>query len=291
MACIVCRGATARTSALRRDLVECVTCGLVYAPEATEDRAEFDSHYYVEGAYADYVQDRDAIHRSAVTRLQALERAVRGRRLLDVGCAAGYFLEAARTRGWSVAGLELSAYAVQLARRLALDIFEASILAPPSLPGFDAITMWDTIEHIPRPDIAVENARRLLRPGGVLAISTGDRRSLVARALGRRWRLMNDPTHKFFFDAPTLSSLLAAAGFTVVSVSRPGKWVSAAMILHQLPSGPTTFARRALSARGWNPALYVNLWDVMTMIARPTGAEIAPEIAPVVASPLSGVID
>jgi SAM-dependent methyltransferase len=269
MACIVCRGRTARASALRRDLVECMNCGLVYVPAATEDRAEFDDHYYVEGVYADYVQDREAIHRSAVSRLQTLERAVQGRRLLDVGCAAGYFLEAARTRGWNGAGLELSAYSVQLARRLALEVFEASILAPPPLPVFDAITMWDTIEHIPRPDIAVENVRRMLRPGGVLVISTGDRRSLVARALGRRWRLMHDPTHKFFFDEPTLSSLLATAGFRVLSVSRPGKWVSAGMILHQLPPGPTTAARRALSARGWNPALYVNLGDVMTMVATP----------------------
>src|ERR1700674_4908449 len=245
MACIVCRGETARTSALRRDLVECVDCGLVYAPAATEDRAEFGDHYYIDGVYADYVQDRDAIHRSAVTRLRTLERAVKGRRLLDVGCAAGYFLEAARTRGWNVAGLELSAYSVQLARRLALEVFEGSILVPPPLPVFDAITMWDTIEHIPRPDTAVENARRLLRPGGVLVISTGDRRSFVARALGRRWRLMNDPTNKFFFNEPPLSSLLGTAGFKVVSVSRPGKWVSAGMILHQLPAGPTAFVRRA----------------------------------------------
>jgi SAM-dependent methyltransferase len=222
------------------------------------------------------VQDRDAIHRSAVSRLQILERAVEGRRLLDVGCAAGYFLDAARSRGWNVAGLELSAYSVQLARRLALEVFEASILAPPPLPVFDAITMWDTIEHIARPDIAVQKARRLLRPGGVLVISTGDRRSFVARALGRRWRLMTDPTHKFFFDEPTLSSLLAAAGFKVQSVSRPGKWVSAGMILHQLPPGPTTFARRALSARGWNPALYVNLGDVMTMVATPAAHFASP---------------
>jgi SAM-dependent methyltransferase len=269
MGCVVCDGRTARSSTLRRDLVECVNCGLVYVPAATEDRAEFDDHYYVEGVYADYVQDRDAIHRSAVSRLETLERAVKGRRLLDVGCAAGYFLDAARTRGWNVAGLELSPYSVQLARRLALEVFEASILGPPPLAVFDAITMWDTIEHIARPDIAVENARRLLRPGGVLVISTGDRRSLVARALGRRWRLMNDATHKFFFDEPTLSSLLAKGGFKVLSVSRPGKWVSAAMILHQLPSGPTAFARRALSAGGWNPAFYVNLGDVMTIIATP----------------------
>ena len=86
---------------------------------------------------------------------------------------------------------------------------------------------------------------------------------------------MNDPTHKFFFDEPTLSSLLATAGFKVVSVSRPGKWVSAGMILHQVPSGPTTFVRRALNAGGWNPALYVNLRDVMTMVATPSDAATA----------------
>jgi hypothetical protein len=101
------------------------------------------------------------------------------------------------------------------------------------LRPFDAITLWDTIEHISAPELALRNARRLLRPGGVIAISTGDCRSaLLARWVGR-WRLFDDPTHKFFFDEATLSRLLGNEKLRTRSVSHPGKWVSLSMVLHQ----------------------------------------------------------
>jgi hypothetical protein len=111
------------------------------------------------------------------------------------------------------------------------------------------------------------NARRLLRPGGVLAISTGDCRSAVARILGRRWRLLRDPTHKFFFDEATLSRLMGNVKLRPVSVDRLGKWVGLSMVLHQLALPGATPIRRAIAKRRWNPAIYVNLWDVMTMLA------------------------
>jgi SAM-dependent methyltransferase len=266
-ACAVCGSREANVSPLRADLVECRSCGLIYNPDAREDRGEFGERYYVEGVYADYVADRDAVRRSAASRLRALERIAPGRRLLDVGCAAGYFMEAARSRGWEVSGLELSGYAGARARAAELDVHEASILDPPALAPFDAITLWDTIEHISDPALAVRNARRMLRPGGVLAISTGDRRSAVARALGPRWRLLGDPTHKFFFDQPTLQRLLMNEQFRIVAAGRPGKWVSSSMVLHQAGVPGAAALRRWLAKRHWNPALYVNLWDVMTVVA------------------------
>jgi 2-polyprenyl-3-methyl-5-hydroxy-6-metoxy-1,4-benzoquinol methylase len=266
--CIVCRSDSAIASRLRQDLVECRECGLIYRPDASEDRLEFDESYYVDGVYADYTADREAIVGSAVRRLQMLERAVRGRRLLDVGCAAGYFVEAARARGWEASGLELSPYASSRARLSGLEIHETSILAPPDVPPVDVVTLWDTIEHISDPSLALMNARRLLRPGGVIAISTGDCRSAVARVFGRRWRLLDDPTHKFFFDETTLSRLLSNVDLRTVDVSRPGKWVGLAMVLHQLRAPGATHLRRAIANWGWNPKIYVNLWDVMTMLAK-----------------------
>ena len=269
-ACIVCGSDAAFRSRLRSDLVECRECGLIYRPGATEDRAEFGETYYVEGVYSDYTAEREAIRRSAAGRLRMLERAVRGRRLLDVGCAAGYFLEAAQARGWEVSGLELSPYASARARASGIEVHEASILDPPGLLPVDAITFWDTIEHISDPSLALTNARRLLRPGGVIAISTGDRRSVLARVLGRRWRLLSDPTHKFFFDEATLSRLLSNVKLRRVAISRGGKWVGLGMVLHQLGLPGATPIRRAIAKTGWNPAIYVNLWDVMTMLAEPS---------------------
>jgi SAM-dependent methyltransferase len=223
MNCVVCEGSAAVPNTLRADLVECPAYGLIYCPDAREDRSEFGDGYYRNGAYADYAADRPAIRRSAAARLAKLERMVHGRRLLDVGGANGYFLEAARGRGWEVVGLELSPYASGCARHLNLEVHEASILTPPSLSSFDLVTMWDTIEHLSRPDIALQNARRLLGPGGLIAVSTGDRRSVVARLYGRRWRLLDDATHKFFFDQATLLALLRNAGFKPIALGRPGK--------------------------------------------------------------------
>ena len=203
--CVVCGSNATAASPLRADLVECRECGLVYRQNRFEDPGEYSETYFVDGAYSDYSAERDPIFRSARRRLGMLERAVSGRRLLDVGCAAGYFLEAARARGWDVTGLELSRYALERARETDLPVHDGSILAPPDFPPFDVITLWDTIEHLVEPVVALVNARRLLRPNGVIAISTGDRKSVVAKVLGRRWRLLNDPTHNFFFDKNTLS--------------------------------------------------------------------------------------
>jgi 2-polyprenyl-3-methyl-5-hydroxy-6-metoxy-1,4-benzoquinol methylase len=268
VACIVCGAPEGTPSRLRRDLVECPRCGLLYCPNPREDRAEFTERYYQDGAYADYQSEESSIRRSANHRLKALERVTSGRRLLDVGCAAGYFLESARTRGWQPIGLELSAHAARRALVRQIEVYEGSIMSPPRLPMFDAVTMWDTIEHIARPDIALQNARGLLNPGGVLAISTGDRRSLAARALGARWRLFADETHKYFFDQATLGALLEQAGLRPIAWSRGGKWVGLVMILHQLPAPGARHLRDILMRRNWNPSIYVSLRDVMTVLAK-----------------------
>jgi 2-polyprenyl-3-methyl-5-hydroxy-6-metoxy-1,4-benzoquinol methylase len=266
--CVVCRSHAAVASPLRADLVECRECGLIYRENRVEDPGEYSDAYFVNGAYSDYSAERNAILRSAGRRLDMLEHTVSGRRLLDVGCAAGYFLEAARARGWDVTGLELSRYALDRARAAGLTVHGASILAPPDFPPFDVITLWDTIEHLAEPAVALVNARRLLRPNGVIAISTGDRKSTLARLLGRRWRLLNDPTHNFFFDENTLSRLLSNAQLRAVDVSRHGKWVGFAMILHQAPVPGTRHLRRMLASTGYNPAIYVNTRDVITLIAK-----------------------
>lgn len=281
-ACLLCgdAGGSQKLFDLHRPVWRCGRCGLVYAePSGTAADARYTESYYNRGAYADYMGDRPAIHRNAARTLARLERLVAGRRLLDVGCAAGFFLEAARARGWEVWGLEVSEYASQFARRrLSLDVRTASILSPPDdLPALDVVTLWDTIEHLDRPDLALANVRRLLSPQGVLVLSTGDYGSLLRRLTGRRWRLFADPTHNFFFDRRTLAELLRRAGFRVLSMSRRGKWVSLSMILHQSPLAFAAGALRRAGAKGVNPALYVNLWDVVTVFAVPSaGPEAVP---------------
>jgi hypothetical protein len=154
---------------------------------------------------------------------------------------------------------------------LQLDVTAGSIEAPPTgLSPVDVVALWDTIEHLSHPTRALANIRNLLHPGGILALSTGDYGSFVRHVTGRRWRLFADPTHNFFFDHATLQKLLDESGFKIVHVSRRGKWVSSAMILHQSGIPFARHIRHALDVFGWNPAFYVNLRDVVTIYARAT---------------------
>ena len=95
-ACLLCGGSSSRplfhTS---RAIVECRGCGLVYAEPVPEEslRALYSREYFQGLVYADYLGDRDAIRRNAGPALAELAELAPGRRLLDVGCAAGFFLE------------------------------------------------------------------------------------------------------------------------------------------------------------------------------------------------------
>ena len=279
--CLVC-GASDRGRLIfhtSRAILQCRNCGLVYAKprstfahdESSENFSKnYSEDYYRDGIYADYLADRDAIQRNAPRVLSELEQMVKGRRLLDVGCATGFFLDAARSRGWSVRGLEVSEFASNYARReLKLPVDTASIVSlPAGSSQFDVVTLWDTIEHLDRPDLALANIRRLLGPRGVLVFSTGDYDSLLRHLTGKRWRLFADPTHNFFFNERVLRRMLERGRFEVLRITRRGKRVSLSLILHQSGLPLSGWARKWLLARGWNPSIYVNLRDVVTVFAR-----------------------
>jgi 2-polyprenyl-3-methyl-5-hydroxy-6-metoxy-1,4-benzoquinol methylase len=259
---------------LTRPVIKCDACDLVYATpgDKTIQSRDFNESYYRRGVYADYLSDAGAIRKNAQRTLGELENLVEGRALLDVGCATGFFLEAARSRGWTVRGLEVSSYAAEYARReLHLDVVSGSIESfADDSSKFDVVTLWDTIEHLGQPDLALSNIRRLLHPQGVLVLSTGDYGSILRRITGKRWRLFADPTHNFFFEESTLKRLLEQTGYELVHLTRRGKWVTLSMILHQSPVPFRKVAETWLGALNSNPAIYVNLFDVMTVFARPS---------------------
>lgn len=258
---------------LSRPVIKCGACELVYAAPHNTDTPgrDFNESYYHQGIYADYLSDAAAIRKNAQRTLAELESLVEGRALFDVGCATGFFLDAARSRGWTVRGLEVSGYAAEYARReLHLDVESGSIESfANNSSRYDVVTLWDTIEHLSRPDLALRNIRQVLHPQGLLALSTGDYGSILRRITGKKWRLFADPTHNFFFDESTLKRLLDQTGYELVHFTRRGKWVTLSMILHQSPWPFRKVSKTWFDAVRSNPSLYVNLYDVMTVFARP----------------------
>jgi len=208
-------------------MVRCTGCGLVYVgedPSQIDFDALYGESYYTGGSdavFADYIGQEAARRAHARRKLAVLRtlppRIARNGRLLDVGCAAGFFLAEARAH-YDVQGVELSTWSSAYAReRLGLPVITGT-LQDAQLDGdqFDVITLWDVIEHVPDPVPLLAEAARLLKPGGRLVLSTGDWGSAYAQRRGADWHLMTPPWHLTMFSRDTLARAAQRAGLRVV---------------------------------------------------------------------------
>jgi SAM-dependent methyltransferase len=211
----------------------CRDCGFVFLRRQPAGEAfaamyaaeYFDSDYHCGHEERPYFALETEQTTAAETILRWIEHEIPAGRLLEVGCAGGYFLAAARARGWSPIGVEVSDAAAAFAReRLGLDVVTGTLDQASFTPGaFDAVYMGDSLEHVPRPMETLRRVHALLRPGGVftiagpITVNSLDRRIGLAayRALGRTKRLQQAPYHLSEFDPRTLAGALGRAGFRV----------------------------------------------------------------------------
>ncbi|HEU0303752.1 MAG TPA: class I SAM-dependent methyltransferase [Gaiellaceae bacterium] len=265
------------------DVVRCPSCGLVFRAELPDESALrdiYDEGYFRDRpgradrhGYADYLRDARLHRANARRRLRLLTGRPRGR-LLDVGCAAGFFVDEARRAGWDASGIDVSEAMVDWARsNLRVPVVCASFTsAELALPPLDAITMWDYIEHSidPRRDLAA--AREQLRPGGLLALSTGDIGAITSRLAGRRWHLLTPEHHNFFFDGRTLRRLLHETGFDVLDARHRASVYSLTHALYKLVAPMPGTVRRVARDIGGSSlgsiAIPINLYDIVTVVAR-----------------------
>jgi 2-polyprenyl-3-methyl-5-hydroxy-6-metoxy-1,4-benzoquinol methylase len=132
--------------------------------------------------------------------------------LLDVGSGYGFFLAEAKRQGWTVQGIESSPAEVEHSvRELSVSVLNLDVTeALDSLPGcsFDAVTFWHVLEHLEEPGKAILQARRLIRPGGVIILNSPNLDSAVFKLLGASWTWIYVPGHLQYFRATPLAEWL-----------------------------------------------------------------------------------
>lgn len=201
-------------------IVRCSSCDLVfYVPNAPINASKlYGSHYFQGGEYRNYEEDRDDHLPNFRARIRDLKKlGVESGRLLEIGCAYGFFLELAKAEGFDPVGYDISGDAVQSARARGLDAREGDFLNLPDEPRtYQVVTLWDTIEHLSQPVKTLKKAALNLKRGGTLVLTTGDFGSLNARLRGKRWRQIHPPTHLYYFTRETLAKAFRAAGLEVV---------------------------------------------------------------------------
>jgi len=278
--CRACRACEPRYAIGQHKVLVCTHCGLVFTVQDgfSQDSAArlYSKDYFESGVvdgYADYAASEDTLRHQARRILRRLRRFRSSGTLLELGCAYGFFLLEAR-EFFDVRGVELSAFAAQQARSRGLDVQASRFEDVQLSDGFDAVCLFDCVEHLLDPFGYLRKIHSLLAPDGVLALTTGDIGSLYARASGARWRLMTPPQHRFFFSKTTMREMLTRTGFEIVEVSYPWKLVPLRLMLYQLsPRLKTALGPLGRSRFG----LYVNLFDAMFVIAKKADTPNLPE--------------
>jgi SAM-dependent methyltransferase len=253
------------------NILRCTTCGLGQAEAPAFDPASYYTGKYFSGAqsdgYADYLTAEPVLRREFAKTVVFIRQWCNGGRLVEIGCAYGFFLHEAK-KYFDVSGIELAADAAIYCQRSGLSV----------LPGVanettldrdrkvDVIVMLDVIEHLPDPRGTLVLLSRHLGPGGIIVITTGDFGSVAARLCGRYWRLMTPPQHLWFFGRESISRLAGSLGLRVERIDHPWKIIPLSLIMFQL----RRMLHLPLCAQSSAPDLGIplNLFDAMRVVLR-----------------------
>ncbi len=158
--------------------------------------------------------------------LHELSRHRNNNRLLDVGCGQGEFLTHAEQSGWDATGVDIDPLRVRIAREQRGLSISLGLLDQVNFPSnhFDVVFMSEVIEHVVDPVPLMQEIHRILRPGGVAFVRTGNARSWSARLRGATWDYYRFQFHGHirYYSPRTAQSLACASGFSRVSSTTQG---------------------------------------------------------------------
>ena len=259
-------------------VVACNNCGLSFlSPRLTEEailKLYMDQAYYVSNVagqgYDEYLEVRPNWIKTFSRRLDQVLRYQSPGRALDIGCGPGFFLEAAQAKGYDAYGIDPSEYIVKVARekfggRVKLGLVET---ADYPVESFDLVVAFDTFEHIYHPLEWLGQIRRILKPGGLIAMTTPDPSSLLARVSGRGWVSFKIPEHVFYWSPKTVRRALEK-DWEILEINRAGQYATLGFLFRRL------FRVSSSSNKFWTPLLnLLNRFSIysdngsMTFIAR-----------------------
>lgn len=259
-------------------IVQCTQCRFIQAkdqPSATELENIYNADYFDHGKY---VQD-SAIQREQQRRMQLLKNSglQDGSTILDMGCATGDFISAAK-KSYKVWGMDISSHAIETARQQNPEISQQLKIANSEqheIPEnhFDAIVLWDVIEHLWEPKAVLKQMKRWLKPNGFIFLSTPNIGAMTAKLMGKRWAFMTPPEHLCFFSRTSMEKIVQDLGFKKHIWKSQGKWVNIGFLFYKLnrvfpylvPQSLVNFIRKRKISR-W--VIYIPTGDVQYISAQ-----------------------
>lgn len=256
----------------RHQMVKCKNCGLVYVnPRDKEELIQAAYGELEDDMYFDEIEAREVTFGRCLTRIG--EFISRKGRLLDIGCGGGILLNLARNSGWEVYGVELSRKMCEYAKRqFALEIVNSSLIDA-KFPStyFDVIVLADVIEHVVDPQGILSEIKRMLKPQGLLFLTTPDIGSPVARLLRHKWWCIFH-AHIYYFSRKTIRKILENTEFEVLKIRTHGRIFRMKYWVNRLRSYQKIFYHffsLFMESTGFSEKyIYLNFGDQMEVYAK-----------------------
>jgi SAM-dependent methyltransferase len=226
---------SSRTNVTHGKILSCQSCRFVFSEFRPADEELHTLYRQMDPTM--YEKEAPGRRKTAERHLKMVGRHISGGKLLDVGCASGSFLAAAAKEGWVVTGVEPSEVLASHAKEALRGRGEVhcSTLQEANLrrSSFDALTLWDVLEHVTDPLAFLTDCAGLLKPGGYLFANLPDIGSIQARLLGERWPLLL-AEHLNYFDRRTLKVCGQKAGLQWIAFDRRPASFTLEYVLYRL---------------------------------------------------------
>lgn len=204
-------------------LVQCGSCSFVFSQTIPSEKELVD-------LYSSYGRD-DYLSPVTIKRfheiLDRLDKFRKTNRMIDVGCGIGYFLEAAKERGWDVYGTEYTDEAVAICRSKGIKMQQGKLNASNyEAASFDVLISIEVIEHINNPSEETEHFSRIVRPGGAVYLTTPNFNSISRLLLKEKWNVLSYPEHLCYYTPRTIQNLFSRHGFRKIKTETTGISIS-----------------------------------------------------------------
>ena len=219
--CLICHASELKPLSRysKISLVQCQSCGFLFSRAIPHDQdlLKLYDHY----GRKDYLSPITVKRYNQI--LNRFEKFRKTNKLMDVGCGIGYFLEAAKQRGWEVYGSEITDEAVRICREKGINMQQGKLDTQQYLPGsFDVVTSFEVMEHINNPKEEGQKFYTLLRNGGIMYLTTPNFNSLSRLLLKDKWTVFSYPEHLCYYTSRTILRLFTDIGFIKERIEATG---------------------------------------------------------------------
>jgi 2-polyprenyl-3-methyl-5-hydroxy-6-metoxy-1,4-benzoquinol methylase len=282
--CPVCAAASTNPLLTIKEfrIVRCAVCGMVYVDPRVRNEEIFNiyrNEYFKhggEGGYEDYELIAPLRKKTFQKWYADIERFLPADHAtaLDIGCAAGYFLEHLTSKGWRhVEGIELDRRMLDGLRKSNFNVSDLPLEQFVPSHRYHLITLFDVLEHLPDINNDFTKLSAMLDDNGIIALVTPNFASFQRRIFGKRWFQFKPREHIYYFTPTSLRKIAEKHNFSVVYLAASGQFADFSFLQNRFasyhfPLLGSLFSLACLMFRLKNKFWYMNTGSMFAILKK-----------------------